>query len=125
VAFYANRSPLAAREYRCGLDDLTVGDERDPYRLDTPAEHRNGKWFKEMVDQFVPPDKSIHIRGLYYAIVSFARIKLPNGTTFVNDFDCYQFLKNAAEPARWLGYVPFERLHDGRNEEPKIFLPDY
>lgn len=32
---------LATREYRCGLDDLTVGDERDPYRLDTPAEHRS------------------------------------------------------------------------------------
>jgi hypothetical protein len=78
-----------------------------------------------MVDRFVPPDKSIHIRGLYYAIVSFARIKLPNGAAFVNDFDCYEFLKGAAEPARWLGYVPWERLHDGRNDEPQIFLPEH
>ena len=87
----------ATREYRYGLEDLSVGGERDPYRLDTPAEQRDGKWFKEMVDQFVPPDKTIHIRGLFYAIVSSSRINLPTGASFVNDFDCYEFLKGAAD----------------------------
>jgi hypothetical protein len=52
-----------------------------------------------MVDGFVPPDKTIHIRGLFYTRADF-----------VNNFDCYEFLKNAAEPARWLGYVPFEPM---------------
>jgi hypothetical protein len=112
---------LASRENRYGLEDLSLGD-RDPYRLDTPAEHRNWKWFKEMVDQFVPTNRTIHLRGLFYAIVSSGRINLPTGARFVNNPDCYDFLKNAAEPARWLGYVPFERIHDGRNDEPKIFV---
>jgi hypothetical protein len=50
---------------------------------------------------------------------------LPIGGNFINNSDCYEFLKKAAEPARWLGYVTFERIHDGRNDDPKIFLPDY
>jgi hypothetical protein len=112
---------LATRGNRYGLDDLSLSD-RDPYRIDTPAEQRNGKWFKEMVDQFVPANKTIHIRGLFYALVSSDRIKLPSGASFVNNSDCYDFLKNAAEPARWLGYVSFDRIHDGRNDEPKIFV---
>jgi hypothetical protein len=112
---------LATRENRCGLEDLSFGD-RDPYRLDTLAGHRNGKWFKEMVDAFVPSHKTIHIRGLFYAIVSSGGITLPIGGSFVNNADCYEFLKKAAEPARWLGYVPFERIHDERNDEPKIFV---
>jgi hypothetical protein len=110
-----------SRENRYGLEDLNLGD-RDSYRLDTPAEQRNGKWFAAMVDQFVPPNKTVHLRGLFYAIVSSGRIDLPTGPRFVNNTDCYEFLKNAAEPARWLGYVPFERIHDGRNDEPKIFV---
>jgi hypothetical protein len=111
---------LASRENRCALEDLSLGP-RDPYRLDTPAEHRNGKWFKEMVDAFLPAGRTIHIRGLYYAIVASNRIHLPNGVAFVNNPDCYDFLKYAAEPARWLGYVPFERIHDGRNDAPEVF----
>jgi hypothetical protein len=85
---------LATRENRYALEDLSLGD-RDPYRLDTPAEQRNGKWFKEMVDEFVRPDKTIHVRGLFYAIVSSGRINLPTGASFVNEFDSYEFLKSA------------------------------
>jgi hypothetical protein len=114
---------LASRENQYTLEDLSISD-RDPYRIDTAAEQRNGKWFKEMVDEFVPPEKTIHIRGLFYAIVSSDRIKLPTGANFVNNDECYEFLKGAAEPARWLGYVPFERLHDERNDAPQIFLPE-
>jgi hypothetical protein len=113
-----------SRENRFTLEDLSLGD-RDPYRLDTPAKQRDGKWFKEQVDAFVPAGRTIHIRGLFYAIVSSSRIHLPNGAMFINDPDCYESLKDAAEPARWLGYVAFERIHDERNEEPQIFLPEY
>jgi excisionase family DNA binding protein len=111
----------AARENRLGLEDLSLSRERDPYRLDTPAEHRNGKWLKEQIDQFVPPNKTIHLRGLFYAIVASGRITKPDGAVFVNDYANYEFLKNAAEPARWLGYVAFERIHDERNEAPEVF----
>src|SRR5271165_6025951 len=54
---------MASRENRSLLEDLSVG-ERDPYRLDTPAEHRNAKWFAAMVEQFVPAGKTIHLRVL-------------------------------------------------------------
>ena len=35
------------------MKDLTVLDN-DPYRLDTPATHRDGKWFAGQFARFVP-----------------------------------------------------------------------
>ena len=32
--------------------------------------------------------------------------------------------RHAAKAARWLGYVPFERIVDERNAPPKIFVPE-
>ena len=34
------------------MKDLTVLDN-DPYRLDTPANHRDGKWFAGQIARFV------------------------------------------------------------------------
>jgi hypothetical protein len=73
----AGSGPLAAVlqaariETRRSMDALTVmSGDTDPYRLDTPAKHRDAQWFAEQVARFIAPDKRIHPRGVFYACVA-------------------------------------------------------
>lgn len=102
------------------LSDLTVlAPQNDPYRVDTPAGHRNGAWLAE---QFNRLDRErIHLRGLHYAIVSRGDVIRPDGRIYVNDEEAWLWLQStAAKAARWLGYVPFSAIVDERNAPPVI-----
>ena len=69
----------------------------------------------------LPADKKIHLRGLFYRIVTAGDIRRPDGSPFINDLDCWEWLQDtAAKAARWLGYVPFERIIDNRNDPPRL-----
>jgi hypothetical protein len=69
-----------AREERCPLKDLTVlADQNDPFRVDTPAGHRDGQWLADVVRELIG-DKRIHLRGVHYAITMHSSpILKPNG----------------------------------------------
>lgn len=102
------------------LSDLTVlAPMHDPYRLDTPAKHRDGAWLAEQIENLRIRDP-IHLRGLHYALVSGELLK-PNGKPYTNTEADWTWLgENAAKAARWLGYVRFGQLIDARNEAPII-----
>jgi hypothetical protein len=107
------------------IDELTVlSKDRDPYRLDTAQGRRNGLWFAEMIERFLGPEGTVHLRGLHYWISSSADVSRPDGKRYVNDNDTWEWLSNeTAKAARWLGYVPFERIVDERNAPPELYLP--
>jgi hypothetical protein len=115
----------AVAESGYGMGELTVlATQNDPYRVDTPAGHRDAIWFKEQIDRFAS-DTRIHLRGLHYQISSAADVILPNGLPYTNTDDDWTWLQSkAAKAARWLGYVDFERIFDQRNEPPKIYIPE-
>ena len=106
------------------MDDLTVmGEDSDPYRLDTPANHLVGQWFAAQVERFIAPDKNIHSRGVYYACVSAGGVKKPDGDPFNGHRrQCWLDQRWASRLARWLGYVPFERIIDNKNDKPIVRL---
>jgi hypothetical protein len=109
-----------ARDPGVSMSDLTVlAAQNDPYRVDTPAGHREGQWFAE---QFRRAGRSrIHLRGLHYAIVARGDVLKPNGKPFVNSEADWLWLQSfAAKSGRWLGYVPFDAIIDQRNEPPVI-----
>lgn len=105
------------------LNDLTVlSNGRDPFRLDTPANHRDAAWLAEAVTEFLPADATIHLRGSHYALLGRTR---PRGGVYVNDDDTWTWLsEKAAKAARWLGYLPFTRIVDQRNAAPVIRLAE-
>ena len=111
----------AATFYGAPLRDFTVlAVQNDPYRIDTPAGHRDGQWFADQLGR-LRRSTAIHLRGLHYAIVAAGDAQKPNGETYLNTADDWQWLQEkAADAARWLGYVPFDRLVDARNSEPFI-----
>lgn len=102
--------------------DLTVlSTQVDPYRLDTPAGHRDGVWLAEQLDRAIGSSRRIHWRGLHYAIVATGEIRKPNGEIYRNNEADWTWLTTTAgKAARWLGYVDFERIIDARNAEPVI-----
>jgi hypothetical protein len=57
---------------------------------------------------------------------STTAIVRPDGTPYVNDYGCWVWLQDrAAKAARWLGYVPFDCIHDARNEDPIWSAADF
>jgi hypothetical protein len=109
-------SPLreALEEVGGPLKDLTVlAPQNDPFRLDTPARHRNGKWFAK---EYKRLRRRLH-RGSHYALLSR---KKPDGTPYTSTDEDWEWLQKAAKAARWLGYLGFEDIKDERNDEPVI-----
>jgi hypothetical protein len=115
----------AINDASASLSDYTVlSAQNDPYRLDLPDNHRNGAWFKEVVERLVPDGESVHLRGLHYRLVAAADVIRPdNGKHYTNTDESWLWLTTkAAKAGRWLGYVPFERISDERNAPPEFFL---
>jgi len=107
------------------LNELSVlAPLNDPFRLDTPANHKLGEWFAEKLKAagYLSGDDSrvIHLRGLHYILVT-KKARRPDGLPYKNDEANWIWLVNrASKAARWLGYVPFERIIDERNAPPII-----
>jgi hypothetical protein len=111
---------VAANGYSRG--DLTVlSAQVDPYRLDTPAGHRDGAWAAAQLHRAFGSERRTHWRGLHYAIVAAGSIRKPDGTTYHNTDEDWTWLSSVAgKAARWLGLISFERITDNRNSEPIV-----
>jgi hypothetical protein len=110
---------LAAAQQRCTMADLTVLDKaNDPFRVDTPAGHRDGEWLAALVSDLGLGNRTIHLRGLHYAAIGR---KKPDGTPYANTAKEWLWLSTeAAKAARFLGYIPFDQITDQRNTPPVI-----
>ena len=104
------------------MDANTVMTARtDPYRMDTPANHRDAAWLAETMGRLglINPAKPLHNRGIHYAI--FKQPK-PDGTPYsTND---WEWLEAASNYARWLGYIEWEQIVDNRNVAPVTRVHD-
>jgi hypothetical protein len=112
----------ACKTHGCRQADLTVLDIKvDPYRVDTPAHHRDGEWVAQQIDKAFRPGQRIHIRALHYALVSQGNVRKTDGSVYRNTVEDGDWLEQAMKAARWLGYVSFDRISDNRNAAPVIF----
>jgi hypothetical protein len=111
----------AAAGARLTLKNLTVlAPQNDPFRVDTPARHRDGEWLAVTARDLGLGDRRIHLRGLHYMVLGRTK---PDGTPYTNTDDTWEWLQgDAAKAARWLGYIPFEQIADQRNAEPTVRL---
>jgi hypothetical protein len=126
----ARKGPLrrqleeATTEVGCPMKAVTVlAVQNDPYRADTPSGHRDGEWLAMHADRLGLGDRTIHLRGLHYMFVAAGDVIKPNGDPYVNDEATWTWLQdNAADSARWLGYLEFDQIVDRRNAPPVIRL---
>src|SRR5258708_139104 len=110
---------LAAAQNRCTMADLTVLDKaNDPFRVDTPAGHRDGGWLATLVSDLGLGDRTVHLRGLHYAAIGRPK---PDGTPYANtEKDWLWLSSDAAKAARFLGHIPFDQIIDQRNSPPVV-----
>jgi len=108
-----------AAEHHLSMKDLTVLDkDNDPYRLDTPAGHRDGGWLATTVRELGLGDRKAHLRGLHYMVLGRTK---PNGLPYANtEKDWLWLSEDAGKAARWLGYLPFDQIVDQRNAPPVV-----
>jgi hypothetical protein len=101
---------------------LTVLSRADPYRLDTDTHHHNGRWLAQQLARFYGSTKPAHWRGLHYSIImAKVKIRKPGGLIYKNTEEDWIWLsEKAGKAARWLGYIPFDRIIDKRNNAPII-----
>jgi hypothetical protein len=108
------------------MQDLTVlSPQVDPFRLDTPANHRDGQWLADAAATrgLLAEDRMIHARGMHYAIsMSKTPIRKPDGAVYQNNDPDWEWIQDALKAARWLGYIPFDRVFDKRNAAPTVRL---
>jgi len=121
AALDAEITKAAAIGTRVTMKDLTVlAPQNDPFRVDTPARHRDGEWLAETAQELGLGQRKIHLRGLHYMVIGRPK---PDGTPYTNTDDDWTWLQaDAAKAARWLGYIPFEQITDQRNSEPTVRL---
>jgi len=119
------RSPLRTVMSACAVEhglsakDLTVlAPQNDPFRLETPARHRDGEWLAMTARELGLGDRKIHLRGLHYMVIGRPK---PDGTPYTNtDADWLWLSGDAGKAARWLGYLPFDQITDQRNAAPVV-----
>jgi hypothetical protein len=109
----------AAVDEGCSLKDLTVlAPQNDPYRVDTPARHRDGAWLAMTARELGLGNRKIHLRGLHYMVLGRPK---PDGTPYTNTDEDWLWLSgDAGKAARWLGYLPFDQVLDQRNAAPTV-----
>jgi hypothetical protein len=98
---------------------LTVlATQNDPFRVDTPAGHRDGAWLAMTARELGLGGRKIHLRGLHYMVLGRPK---PNGEAYANTEEDWRWLaENAGKAARWLGYLPFDQIVDQRNAAPEV-----
>lgn len=113
----------AMAEQGCPMKDLTVlAPANDPFRVDTPARHRDGEWLAITARELGLGSRQIHLRGLHYMVIGRPK---PDGTPYANtDQDWLWLQGDAAKAARFLGYIPFDQITDQRNAEPEVRVFD-
>jgi hypothetical protein len=96
------------------MQDVTVlSPQVDPFRLDNPANHRDGQWVKDTMAAL--GIITTHNRGLHYAALTLPK---PDGEPY-GTAD-WPWLLGAIKAARWLGYIPFDAIDDHKNDEPVL-----
>jgi hypothetical protein len=99
------------------MESVTVlAPQNDPFRVDTPAGHRDGAWLATTLDRLGVAGRR-HLRGLHYILIGQPK---PNGWPYANTDADWNWLASPAKAARWLGYIPFDRIVDQRNDEPVV-----
>ena len=103
-------------EHGCSMKSLTVlAPQNDPFRIDTPARHRDGEWLAITAASSVSATAGFTCAACTTWCSAAQAGRQPYANTEA-DWDWLQ--GDAGKAARWLGYIPFEQITDQRNAEP-------
>lgn len=104
---------------------LVMSPDCDPYNTGTPSHIEAAEWFRDLMLRH--PSTMTHLRRLHYRAID-DDVLMPDGTPYLNDSRCWDWLNKAATYARNLGIVPREAISDKRSRawlfvEPLVTFP--
>src|SRR5258708_11090827 len=101
------------------LHAMTAGN--DPWMVQQPFRSEAAYWFVDLYER-LKISAGIHIRRIFYLLVSQPDLMRLNGEPFENTVECANHLGDAARDARYLGLIPVDAFIDRKNPEPTINL---
>jgi hypothetical protein len=121
-------------------DVLVMASDNDPFYCGTPRHVAAAEWLAEMWERYDLATVGTYLRRIHYRIsnpedqapLSPYLLKLKHWSTdghpplYVNDNECWRFLKVAVKWARHLDYVPADLFVDRRSKEKYLYeAPPY
>jgi hypothetical protein len=97
--------------------------QNDPLMCQQDYRSDAAHWISDLYER-LKVRAGIHIRRLFYLMVSQPDLIRLNGKRFENTTNCSQHLGNAVRDARYLGLIPVNAFIDLKNPEPTINLSD-
>ena len=113
---------LAAATGRDPDSLLVLSKDYDPYGLDTPANRRRAEWLGDAMQAVGIATRTIHVRGIFYALVAAGNILRHDGKPFTNTNANWGYLQRIERHARWLHMIDPTLIIDERNTPPIIRL---
>ena len=111
----------ACTEAKCSANALTVlAVQNDPFRVDTPARHRDGQWLAMHAERLGLGERKVHLRGLHYMLVS-GEVAKPDGFAIHEHRGGLDLAGHARRQGGALArLLPFDQIIDARNAEPVV-----
>ena len=97
-----------------------MAENRDPFRMDTEANHRDCQWLSDKWAE-CGISRPSYDRGLHYGLLGVTKPKMkgrPANTPYRNTWPDWSWLKGVVNKARWLDYIDWDDITDERNGEP-------
>ena len=112
---HADVRALSEQTGRPIKDLIALARDNDPFIGDLPGGARTkwARWFADLWTRLNIPHGA-HLRRIHYVLVSTTRITLPDGQPYLNTYNCWKYLGDAATDARYQGLVPYEAIVDRR-----------
>lgn len=120
---YTNLKTIAKQDKVRVVSLLALAPQNDPFYIGTKTDMDMAEWFRDLWERFGYED-GIHLRRVHYQVAS-QKIAKPNGETYQNTMNDWQWLCNAGKYARYLGYVSSSSFVDRRNPEAIIHAHYY
>jgi hypothetical protein len=111
-----------AKELRRPLRTMhALSDGNDPLMADQPFRLKPMQWFMELYER-LEIRAGVHIRRIFYLLVSQPNLLRLNGERFENTVECANKLIDMVRDARYLDRLPANSIIDRRNPPPTINL---
>jgi len=120
---YADLKALAEKMRRRLATMYAMSAGNDPWMVQQDFRSKPAHWFADLYKQ-LNISAGIHVRRIFYLLVSQPNLIRLNGERFENTVECSNYLGDAVRDARYLGLVPVNAFIDLKNPEPTINLND-
>ena len=116
---HADLKALSERLRRPLYTLIALAAGNDPLMVQQDYRVRAANWAGYVYNQLITKSR-VHVREIFYKLVSQKNPLRENGKPFENNSECFGEMSEAIRDARYLDLIPVDAIIDRRNPEPTI-----